>query len=66
MDQKEDNANMGRRNFLKVATVGAAAGAAIVATSGKAEAADLSATGEKVNGYSETGHVAKYYDLAKF
>lgn len=66
MDQKEDKADMGRRDFLKVATVGAATGAAVIATAGKSEAADLSADEAKVNGYAETDHVAKYYELANF
>ncbi|WP_135078961.1 twin-arginine translocation signal domain-containing protein [Terasakiella sp. SH-1] len=66
MDQKEDKADMGRRGFLKVATVGAAAGAAVIATSKTAQAADLSADADKASGYAETDHVAKYYELANF
>ena len=66
MDQKEEKTELGRRNFLKLATVGAAAGAVVVATSGKVEAADVAEQAEASNGYSETGHVAKYYELANF
>ena len=66
MDQKEEKTSLGRRDFLKVATVGAAAGAVVVAASGKAEAAVVSEQAEASNGYSETGHVAKYYELANF
>ncbi len=66
MDHKEDKASLGRRDFLKVATVGAVAGAAVVATSAKAEAADLSPKGASAGGYAETDHVTKYYELANF
>lgn len=64
MDHKEDNAAMKRRDFLKVATVGAAVGAAVV-VSGEAQAAVVSADAENKSGYSKTDHVAKYYDLAR-
>lgn len=65
MDQKEAKASMGRRDFLKVASVGAAAGAAVV-VSGDAKAAVVSADVDAKSGYSKSDHIAKYYELAKF
>jgi|GEM_PF-3153462 len=64
MDQKKEKADLGRRDFLKVATVGAAVGAVVVASK-DAQAANIDAPGENQGtGYSETSHVAKYYELA--
>jgi len=59
---KEDEAVSGRRNFLKLATVGApAAVAATVATGGQALAAEPTELG-----YSETPHVKAYLDSCRF
>ncbi len=63
MDQKEAKASMGRRDFLKVASVGTAVGAAVV-VSGEAKAAVVSTDVDTKGGYSKTDHVAKYYELA--
>jgi hypothetical protein len=55
----------GRRDFLKLASVGAVAGtvaAATGATSTEAEAASE----EHGEGYRETAHVKKFYELARF
>lgn len=54
-----------RRDLLKMAGLGGAAGAAVLAgVNGKAEAAV--ADEGKASGYRETEHVRTYYDLAKF
>ena len=53
-----------RRSFLKLASVGAAG--AVVATAGAQSAqADASQSGDSA-GYSETDHVKKVYELARF
>jgi hypothetical protein len=55
----------GRRDFLRLASVGAVAGtvaAAAGAVSGEAEAA----TEVQTEGYRETAHVKKFYELARF
>jgi len=53
-----------RRSFLKLATVGAAG--AVVATAGaQVASADEKQHGE-TTGYTETDHVKKVYELARF
>ncbi len=62
MSKKEDESLRGRRDFLKLATVGApAAVAASVATGGQAIAAEPTELG-----YSETPHVKAYLDSCRF
>jgi hypothetical protein len=59
-------AGLDRRAFLRGIGVGAgAAGVAAVAGTGEAEAAP-SDDGRKSVGYSETDHVRRVYDLARF
>jgi hypothetical protein len=61
---KETEGGTGRRDFLKLAGLGTiAGGAALVATKGEAEAADVGKSG---SGYQETDHVRTYYELARF
>ena len=56
----------GRRNFLKMASVGSVAGAAAaVVGSGDAQAAPTENAGTG-GSYRETAHVKKVYDLARF
>lgn len=53
-----------RRDFLKMAGLGAVAGGAtLVATKGESEAAEPGRAG---SGYQETDHVRTYYKLARF
>ena len=52
-----------RREFLKTAGLGA--GAAAVATTGVAGAAKATEPLAQAEGYRETAHVKRYYDLAK-
>lgn len=59
---KDDVAVSGRRDFLKLATLGApAAAAATVATGGQALAAEPTELG-----YTETPHVKAYLDSCRF
>ncbi len=58
----EEKAVSGRRNFLKLAAVGApAAAAATVATGGQARAAEPTELG-----YTETPHVKAYLESCRF
>ncbi|WP_298725710.1 twin-arginine translocation signal domain-containing protein [uncultured Ferrovibrio sp.] len=60
MDQKQDK--IGRRDFLRAASLGAAAGAvATVAAPAKVEAAENAETRKKQR-YRETEHVKRYYE----
>ena len=62
MAKSEDKVS-GRRDFLKLATVGApVAAAAAVAGSGEAMAAEV----KTELGYSETPHVKAYLDSCRF
>lgn len=59
---KDDVAVSGRRDFLKLATLGVpAAAAATVATGGQALAAEPTELG-----YTETPHVKAYLDSCRF
>jgi len=59
---QDDKAVSGRRDFLKLATLGApAAAAATVATGGQALAAEPTELG-----YTETPHVKAYLDSCRF
>jgi hypothetical protein len=63
-DGKERRSGTGRRELLKLAGLGAVAGAAVVASpNGRAEAGDTRPRGR---GYRETPHVKTYYELARF
>lgn len=65
MDQQGDKTGLARRDFLKAATVGAAAVGAVALGAQEVNATDLSNEGtDQHKGYSETDHVAKYYELA--
>lgn len=65
MKEKCDRANADRRNFLKLAGIGAVAGgAALVSGKGVAEAGTTA--DEKGRSYKQTDHIKTYYDLARF
>ncbi len=53
-----------RRDFLKLATFGAALGGAAMVAGGTAQAA--TAVSDRTGGYRETDHVKTYYKLARF
>lgn len=54
----------GRRDFLKLASLGTVLGGAALATGGKAHASQIST--ETESGYRETTHVKAYYNTARF
>ena len=60
-----DKAKAGRRDFLKLASLGAVAGGVAMAAGQKAAEAD-EAVSDTSAGYRETEHVKKYYELARF
>ena len=62
---KKEEINAGRRDFFKKAGLGAGA-AAITVTASQAGAVEAVSSPSKGSGYSETDHVRKYYELARF
>jgi nitrous oxide reductase len=62
---KQDSGRMGRRAFLKTASLGvaASAGAAVI---GGEETVAAAAPDKKTGGYRETDHVRRVYALARF
>lgn len=60
-----DKAKAGRREFLKLAGIGAVTGGAALAMGQEAAKAD-EALSETSAGYRETEHVKTYYKLARF
>jgi hypothetical protein len=62
---KKDQINSSRREFFKKAGLGAGAAAVAVAAP-QAGAVEAVATPTKGAGYTETDHVRKYYELARF
>ena len=63
MGKKEESANFGRRNFLKLAAVSAPAVAAVAASGTAVQAAELNETGQ---GMRDTLHTKAYFETAKF
>ena len=61
---KREEIDSSRRDFFKKAGLGAGA-AAVAVTASKASAAEAPKPA-KGSGYTETDHVRKYYDLARF
>lgn len=72
MERQEEEGQMaktekkaeGRRDFLKLASLGTVLGGAALATSGTAQAAE--AIDESGSGYRETTHVKTYYESTRF
>ena len=65
MKQSDKKVEPDRRAFLKLAGVGTVAGgAALVSSSGPADAAEVEASSGRL--YRETDHVRRVYDLARF
>ncbi len=65
MGEKKSDTRSDRRDFLRLAGLGATAGAVAVATgasTGEAEAGEPGAG----SGYRETAHIKQYYKLASF
>ncbi len=65
MKVKCDRANADRRNFLKLAGVGAVTGG-VALVSGKSVAEASTTADETGRLYKETDHIKTYYDLARF
>ena len=61
---KTEKSVEGRRDFLKLASLGTVLGGAALATGGKAQASE--AIDETGSGYRETAHVKTYYDSTRF
>lgn len=61
---KKEEIDSSRRDFFKKAGLGAGA-AAVAMTASKAGAVEA-AQPAKGSGYTESDHVRKYYDLARF
>jgi membrane-bound lytic murein transglycosylase len=68
MSEKKKKKAIGRRDFFKKAGLGAGAvGAAAVGLSTEdSAAAETTKAAPGKAGYSETAHVKKYYELARF
>lgn len=65
MTDKRDAKASGRRDFLKMAGLGSLAGAA-AAVAGTSEATAAEADHAEGEGYRETAHVKKVYELSRF
>ena len=64
--RKREEINADRRDFFKKAGLGAGA-AAVTLTAAQAGAVEVASTpSQKGSGYTETDHVRKYYELARF
>ena len=61
---KEEKDVSGRRDFLKIASLGTVLGGAALAAGGSAQASEV--TDEAGSGYRETLHVKTYYDSTRF
>jgi len=67
MGEKKSNSRSNRRDFLRLAGLGATAGAVAVATGTHAEQAEAAEAADGTGaGYRETTHVRQYYKLAAF
>ena len=64
MSRREES-TIGRRDFFKKAGAGAGA-AAVAVTASQAGAVEAVSPQKKAAGYSETDHVRKFYELARF
>jgi len=65
MGEKKSELRSDRRDFLRLAGLGATAGAVAVATGASTEEAKAAEPGTGA-GYQETAHVRQYYKLASF
>lgn len=66
MKRKKQTQGVGRRDLLRLAGLGSAAGAAAVVVGSRRKAEAAVEDVRKDSGYRETEHVRTYYDLAKF
>lgn len=61
---KNEKSKEGRRDFLKLASLGTVLGGAALATGGSVQAAETA--DESGEGYRETVHVKTYYESTRF
>jgi len=66
MSSDQDAKAGGRRQFLKLASLGAVAGTVAAVTGQGERAAEAAAPEPEGKGYRETAHVKKVYELARF
>jgi hypothetical protein len=66
MRQDRETPKTERRQFLKLAGLGAAAGAAATVAGAEPAAAAVADGKPAKQGYRETAHVRTYYELARF
>lgn len=62
---KKEEINAGRRDFFKKAGLGAGA-AAVAMTASQVGAVEAISPQKKGSGYTESDHVRKFYELARF
>ena len=62
----QESSRMGRRAFLKTASLGVAASAGAAVIGGGEEPAAAATPDKKTGGYRETDHVRRVYALARF
>jgi len=66
MSSDQDGKAAPRRQFLKLASLGAVAGAVAAAAGESGKAAAATAPEPEGKGYRETAHVKRVYELARF
>jgi DMSO/TMAO reductase YedYZ molybdopterin-dependent catalytic subunit len=66
MREEQDRRERGRREFLRLAGLGAGAAAVATAVAGGEARAVEAEPESRGQGYRETPHVRKYYQLARF
>jgi hypothetical protein len=66
MEREQQAKPAGRRNFLKLASVGAVAGTVAAAAGGARREAEAAEPEAGAKGYRETDHIRKFYELARF
>lgn len=66
MGENKSDIRSNRRDFLRLAGLGATAGAAAVATGASTDQAEAAEASTGSAGYRETAHVKQYYKHAAF
>jgi hypothetical protein len=66
MEREQQAKPEGRRNFLKLASLGAVAGTVAAAAGAGQREAEAAEPEARAKGYLETDHVKRFYELARF
>jgi DMSO/TMAO reductase YedYZ molybdopterin-dependent catalytic subunit len=66
MEREQQAKPEGRRNFLKLASLGAVAGTVAAAAGARQREAEAAEPEARAKGYRETDHVKRFYELARF